>query len=217
MQNKWKEIASYGTEWMFLADNSYRLEVDPEFEHLIDQGLIYRFDKTQYRFLSNFFLHKINYKGKWYESTEHAYQAAKTLDEDWAEAIRISETPGKAKKKGRQCPIRDEWDEIKDAVMSEVLDIKFKDEELRKKLIGTRNNYLVEGTIWHDNYWGICLKSNCERGCQKVTGKNHLGLALMRLRKKLIQTKESYCEKKNYHSSFHHSYNLFSKIISVKP
>ena len=172
----------YETEWMNLKDNLHRLEIVPEFEHLVKNGFIYRFDGTEYRFLSNFYMHEITYKGKVYASTEHAYQAMKTLDEDWAEAIRLAETPSKAKKKGGLCPLRPDWDEIKDQIMDEVLALKFADPELEQSLIDTYQKYLVEGVTWHDNFWGICLKRDCERGCLEKTGKNHLGLALMRLR-----------------------------------
>jgi len=56
----------------------------------------------EFRFLSNFWPCKIYFEGMWYDSVEHAYQAAKTLDMD--ERLRISflETPGKAKRAGKE-------------------------------------------------------------------------------------------------------------------
>lgn len=47
--------------------------------------MIDRFDGTKYRFLSNFWPAIVFYDGLEYPTTEHAYQAAKTLD--WEKRI----------------------------------------------------------------------------------------------------------------------------------
>ncbi len=51
-------------------------------------------------FLSNFFLHPIDYEDMRYPSTEHAFQAAKSLDIETRRSIAILKTPGEAKKAG---------------------------------------------------------------------------------------------------------------------
>lgn len=51
----------------------------------------------KFRFLSNFYSCKIIFDEKEYSSTEHAYQASKTLDKTEREKIRLVKTPGEAK------------------------------------------------------------------------------------------------------------------------
>jgi ribA/ribD-fused uncharacterized protein len=164
-----------------LKNHLHRFDFVPNFKH---EKIIESFDLAN-RFLSNFYMHAIEFDGAVYASNEHAYQASKTLDENWKEAIRLAETPGKARKKGREAPIRPDWDDIKDKVMKDVLDIKFQDADLKVRLIDTYPSYLVEGTSWHDNYWGICLLSNCPK-CMGKSGLNRLGVLLMELREKII-------------------------------
>lgn len=166
----------------FLTDHLNRIDFDPRFK---SDDVIYWFDGTKYSFLSNFHMHPIKYNGKVYASTEHAFQAAKTFDENWEEAIRITKTPGEAKRKGGLCPMRPDWDEIKNSVMAEVLELKFQDPDLQDALLNTYPKYLVEGTLWHDNWWGICLLKNCKK-CEDKKALNMLGILLMELREKIL-------------------------------
>lgn len=75
----------------------------------------------RYRFLSNFAPCKVTYEGIEYSSTEHAYQAAKTLDTKVRKFIAEAETPGEAKKRGQKCILRPEWETIKLDVMLDLL------------------------------------------------------------------------------------------------
>ena len=131
-----------------------------------------------YRFLSNFWPCVIYLDEKAYPSLEHAYQAAKTLDEEELAWIRAAPTPWSAKRRGRRVTIREDWDRIKKRIMFELVMDKFtQDESLKKKLLETGNASLVEDNTWGDTYWGKC---NGE-------GKNHLGKILMRARKEIRQ------------------------------
>ena len=53
-----------------------------------------------YDFLSNFYACETEYEGQWYPTSEHAFQAAKTLDKDLRIFIKMAPTPGEAKKRG---------------------------------------------------------------------------------------------------------------------
>lgn len=139
----------------------------------------------KHEFLSNFAQCNLEYEGVTYISTEHAYQAAKTHDPNWKEAVRITETPGQSRRKGRKVPIRPDWDEVKDTIMMDILRIKFNQIRFEDELIGTHPYYLIEGVSWHDNYWGICLLSGCSR-CEATKGLNRLGELLMELREEII-------------------------------
>lgn len=141
--------------------------------------IINRFIKP-YEFLSNFHPCNIHFEGKTYSSLEHAYQAAKTLDENKRIEIQNAESAAKAKKLGRQLVIRDDWENEKYQVMYSLLKEKFHtDEELNKLLMDTYPHELVEGNYWHDNYWGSCFCNKCHD-----KGQNNLGLLLMRVREK---------------------------------
>ncbi len=137
----------------------------------------------EYAFLSNFYPSKILYDEceRWYAPTvEHAFQASKTLSMEEEIDILASSTPGRAKRLGRGCYLRKDWEEVKDDVMYKFLQRKFAIPELRDKLLATGNATLIEGTTWHDNYWGICSCDKC-----KGRGKNRLGELLMKIREEL--------------------------------
>jgi len=141
--------------------------------------------RGEYRWLSNFFPCTINYTGETFPSTEHAYQAYKTEDPLWHEAIRIASTPTISKQKGMAAPLRPDWDSIKDSIMLDVLLIKFKDITLRNKLLETYPKYIIEGNVWHDNHFGVCLLEDCDK-CGDKKGKNVLGNLLMQVREEIM-------------------------------
>lgn len=111
--------------------------------------MIDKFD-GQYDFLSNFYPSPIVYKDNKivYPTVEHYFQAMKTFQTDEHEAIRTAATPGEAKRLGRRCTLREDWDNIKYEVMYRALKMKFKDPELRAKLLVTGDEFLVEGNTW---------------------------------------------------------------------
>jgi ribA/ribD-fused uncharacterized protein len=132
----------------------------------------------EFAFLSNFYPSPVAYEGAQYPTIEHAFQAAKTLDQTERERVRLAATPGNAKRIGRRVHLREDWEEIKVDVMRSLLAAKFSDERLKQNLLATRDATLVEGNTWHDNYWGDC---RCDR-CGKRNGANMLGNLLMQVR-----------------------------------
>lgn len=132
----------------------------------------------EYRFLSNFYQAEVEFEGMMYPSTEHAYQAAKTLDLK-SRAMFQGGTAGQAKRLGQVIILRDDWtnDNVKISVMYAVLLDKFtRHQDLRKQLIATSPNELIEGNTWNDTFWGVCGGK----------GKNHLGKLLMSIRQEII-------------------------------
>ena len=131
----------------------------------------------EYRWLSNFWMAPIEIQGWRFPSSEHAYQAAKSLDQnDWL-AISLL-TSGQAKRFGRTIKIRADWEEIKVDAMRSILTAKFlQNPDLRARLIATGDAELIEGNHWGDTFWGVC----------KGQGKNILGKLLMELRQSLSQ------------------------------
>lgn len=135
----------------------------------------------EYRFLSNFWICDVYYEGLTYPSSEAAYQAAKTLDMNERRQF-LNLTPGQAKRFRGKITLRDDWEEVKYDVMSEIVWNKFNGNSyLTNLLIATGDEELIEGNTWHDNTWGNC---SCDR-CKNIQGKNYLGKILMDTRKRL--------------------------------
>lgn len=129
-------------------------------------------------FLSNFAPCELHYGTLNYTTTEAAFQAAKTTSFEQQFAISIADTPGQAKRLGRRVTLRPDWERIKDKVMLDILRLKFtKGSEYARMLEDTGDAILVEGTTWHDQYWGIC---KCDEHGGR--GVNMLGQILMQIR-----------------------------------
>lgn len=125
-----------------------------------------------YRFLSNFYSAPVKFDDDWYNSSEHAYQAAKTMDRTMRAIISRQPTAGAAKSLGKSVRLRDDWEQVKIDVMLEILRSKFRSGELRQALEATGNMTLVEGNTWGDTFWGVC----------EGEGENWLGKCLMQVR-----------------------------------
>lgn len=132
----------------------------------------------EYEFLSNFYNCPVEYEGITYLNSEAAFQAAKTLDMKAREEF-SNLSPSKAKAKGRQVVLREDWEDMKFHIMYEIIKNKFlQNPELLKKLIATGETELIEGNWWHDNIWGDC---KCEK-CVNQFKANWLGKILMLVR-----------------------------------
>jgi ribA/ribD-fused uncharacterized protein len=139
------------------------------------------FFEDRYFFLSNFYPCSIIYEGITYPSSEHSYQASKSLDTNTRLKVALAPTPGMSKRIGKQLKIRPNWNDIRYPIMKDIVRIKFTTHlDIRKKLLDTDNVKLTEGNLWHDNYFGVCHCAKC--GSE---GKNSLGQILMDLREEL--------------------------------
>ena len=137
---------------------------------------IVAFDK-EHRFLSNFHpVPHLVHDGIAFPTTEHAFQAAKTLDFHKRWEISVLTTPGKAKRAGREVVIRADWEQCKVQIMLELTMLKFGfDLGLKNDLIATGHQILIEGNNWNDTFWGVC----------NGKGENNLGKILMHVRELL--------------------------------
>ena len=131
--------------------------------------------RDAYAFLSNFYCSPIKYKGLIYLNAEAAFQAQKeTCEKDKEQYTRMN--PAQAKLVGRNCNLREDWEEIKEQIMYEIVKAKFtQNPNLAKLLLDTGDAYLEEGNWWHDTTWGVC----------NGVGENKLGKILMRVREEL--------------------------------
>lgn len=135
-------------------------------------------------FLSNFSRLAVTWRDEVWPTSEHAFQAAKCVEEMDRLSILHADTPGQAKRLGRKVKLRPDWDEIKDGIMDEILAAKFAPTHMQDRLLATGEEELIEGNNWHDQYWGDCSCENADGvhpDCL-TPGRNRLGAALMILR-----------------------------------
>jgi ribA/ribD-fused uncharacterized protein len=133
-----------------------------------------------YGFLSNFHPCSVTWEQITYPSSEHAFNAGKSLDMGVRLWIAEAPTAKEAKRRGRSVPLRTHWDErVRFEVMAEVLAAKFRDPKLMAALRATGDALLIEGNTWHDQTWGWC---RCGRAACAERGSNWLGRMLMFLR-----------------------------------
>lgn len=128
-------------------------------------------------FLCNFYPAKVEVGGIMYMSSEAAYQAQKSLNG----AVRnqfAQYHAGEAKRKGHQIAVRPDWNEVRLAVMEEVVRAKFtQNPDLAERLAATGSMLLEEGNYWGDTFWGVDFYTG--------EGENNLGKILMKVRDEL--------------------------------
>lgn len=130
----------------------------------------------EYRWLSNFWICKVELDGETYSSVEEAYVASKSLEIRIRKMVKTTPTPGAAKKFGRMIKLRDDWEEIKVPIMLHLLRQKFlKGSKLGNMLLSTGNQELIEGNTWGDIFWGE----------YNGKGLNILGKLLMQVREEI--------------------------------
>lgn len=133
--------------------------------------------KNQYFFLSNFYECPVYYNKLVFCNAEAAFQAQKVIDEKEQYKF-INLNASQARKLGKTIVLREDWEEVKDNIMYEIVKRKFTvNKELQQKLIDTKDEELVEGNWCHDTYWGVDSKTGI--------GKNKLGKILMKVREEV--------------------------------
>ena len=133
-----------------------------------------------YAFLSNYYPSVIPFTISDTElynapTVEHYFQAMKCCSDEECFGILAAKTPGEAKRLGRKCILRKDWEDIKVQVMRDALRKKFINTDLSKRLLSTGEHFLVEGNHWNDTFWGVC----------EGKGRNMLGYLLMEIREEL--------------------------------
>ena len=129
--------------------------------------------KNGTEFLSNFHPSTVSFEGKLYSTVEHAYQAAKTLNQETRELIKKSRSPWDAKKMGRSLVLRDDWNEVRVEIMRKLIHEKFENPFLRCQLLETHDLELINENRWNDRFFGMT----------GGVGENWLGKILEEVRK----------------------------------
>lgn len=146
------------------------------------------------RFLSNMWRCHVEYQGISFPSVENAYHRAKISEEMTSnigdlplynalvQNLRLC-SPIDAKKIGYNVRIKPNWVDLREGVMRGLLEAKFQAPGLRKLLLDTGDEYLMEGNYWHDRFWGVCTCKAC--WANDAPQGNTLGRMLMELRDSL--------------------------------
>lgn len=142
--------------------------------------IIDNFKIEPYTFLSNMYPAIVRYNNNNYPTVEHAFQAAKTLDTKEQYLIWCCQSPYEAKKIGRKVTLRNDWFEVRNSIMENLIHQKFLHKDLKQKLLATKEAELIEGNNWGDYYWG---KVN-------GVGLNWLGKILMNEREKIKENEK---------------------------
>lgn len=139
--------------------------------------------------LDNFSSFGIDYKGYRYPTVEHAYQSLKfeTSCPELAARIRDARSAHEAQKLAYSWKdmVREDWEDIKVAVMMDLLRTKLvQNPYVAKKLLQTKD-YLICEDSPKDAFWGIGFNRD---------GQNQLGKLYMKLRDELRLQVKSECE-----------------------
>lgn len=145
--------------------------------------------RGEYYFLSNVYplkdpIEVREVEGQAAPTVEHAYQAAKFVNESDKLNVLDAKTGGSAKTIARKlieagAEVDSHWQDRKLGVMRYYVNQKFKnDVELATLLVQTGQTEIVEGNPWNDNYWGRSPIDNVE-------GANWLGKILMDVREQI--------------------------------
>lgn len=134
------------------------------------------FTLSENEFLSPHSPHGVVLSGTFYQTVEHAFQAAKTFETNERDAIRDAATTAQAKALGRTCTMRPDWEQVKLRMMEQLLFKKYRiHRHLQTKLIQTMGVELINENTTGDKFWGVC----------DGEGENHLGKILMSVRTQL--------------------------------
>ena len=126
-------------------------------------------------FLSNFYPAEFFWDGMHWPNSKCAYQAAKSLDIDVRKSF-TTMSARESKKAGKTVVMREDWEDVKVSIMTEIVYEKFsQNPHLMKRLLETGTQKLEEGNSWGDTFWGVCPVGGY--------GKNMLGKVLMTIRK----------------------------------
>lgn len=134
-------------------------------------------------YMSNFYPYQIiDDTGVVWASTEHYYQAMKTLNMTERAVVWAAATAAEAKKLGKpdsgKVTLRKNWALLKIVFMEKALEMKFPgDDQLSELLMSTAPAELCEWAPW-DKFWGLGPDGK---------GENHLGRLLMERRTRLLQ------------------------------
>lgn len=161
--------------------------------------LFFKRDREEFGFLSNFHEAPIFLDGEQWRSAEFYYQAQKSDDPEFREAIRnaknadhakgIGTDPTRSRKArkrswfyGRPEKMRADWHQVKLPILEQAVRAKFlQNPDLAAKLLATGDAEIIEDSTF-DPFWGIGRNGE---------GENRMGRMLMQIRQELREAAAS--------------------------
>ncbi len=140
----------------------------------IENSPVY-FYEPEYYIFSNFSAFKLDWKGRDWMTSEHAYHSEKFTDEQIKDALYDTRSAHDALNLSHQHKdaYRKDWDEVKLGIMKQILHAKaLQHPYVMKKLLDSGDRELVENS-WRDDFWGWGPNKD---------GNNHLGKLWMQVR-----------------------------------
>ena len=137
-----------------------------------------------YGYMSNFAAYSFELDGTTWPTSEHYFQAMKFNDATIQKNIRRLASPMLAARAGRdrKKPLRKDWESVKERIKYDAVLAKFtQNPDIAAELIATGNAILIEHTT-KDSYWA-------DGG--DGSGKNRLGVILMRVRGELTHADDT--------------------------
>lgn len=157
---------------------------------IFDDGMSLAF-ASEHSYCSNFAPAPIKYKGRYYTSAEHAYQATKARMSGYkklADAIKDIHNPYYVKKLSGGIEKAEEWDSMAEEVMEEIMKEKFiQNPHLMERLVSSTYSDFYEMTT--DRKWGTGFKimGNKPIDPRLFKGKNITGQILRKLKNEFIE------------------------------
>lgn len=170
-----KELFTTGREQPFISISKEGLEQNCLLTSDFSQAIYFYTVQDKYGAFSNFSPHGFESGGSYFATAEHYYQSEKFEDDSYKQRVIRAATAKDAADLGKtkNIGIRQDWEQVKIAVMRKALNLKFSThEDIRNLLLSTGDLLLIENSPY-DNYWGIGRTG---------TGQNHLGTLLMQAR-----------------------------------
>ena len=136
------------------------------------------FYEPEYFVFCNYSAYAIEWNGKLYMTSEHAYHSEKFEDEKIKEQIRSARSAHDAHifAEVNKDKRRKDWDKVKLGIMKEILRAKVEQHPyVREKLMQSEDGELIENSPT-DSYWGWGPNKD---------GENHLGRLWMEIRQEL--------------------------------
>lgn len=127
---------------------------------------------------SNFASFAVEWRGKLWLTSEHAYQAAKFFNPEIVKEVQDARSAHDAKRIAHlnDDQIRPDWDEVKVSIMEDIVRQKLMQHPyILRKLLKTQDLEIVKDSPT-DSFWGRGPDGN---------GQNHLGKIWMKLREEM--------------------------------
>ena len=132
-------------------------------------------------FLDNTFYTPVEYNNNIYPTAENAFQASKFKSKTLVDKFKHMVVQKAQIEGSRRHPTIPDWYANNTDIMYDILKSKFKDPELKTKLLNTYPEQIIHVNGYHDTIWGICTCCKC-----KNSGQNKLGILLLKLRDEFL-------------------------------